>query len=253
MSRNQITTPKATGSQNAGDTRQPIWDRINECLTRKTIGRGYKLTSDAWAVGVVTGPGGLPLERLRKFSKSGRFGDVLRLCSELGQWWLDQPENAQHLMRGDTARIMQECLQLATSGGQAHEDVDYIGVTVAAIEKDQLETGADGVTNSYRAHAATNAARETELSFKATKGEFQLMSKIAGRASSMARSHGGSYDFMTANMDINACHSNGCPLKLKELLEADDFTFAHDVFGIREHINRETGQLEHCFVPRLSL
>ena len=55
---------------------------------------------------------------------------------------------------------------------------------------------------------------------------------------------------MDAIMYIDACHSNGCPLKLQELLEPDDTNFAHDVFGIRRHINRKTGKLENCFVPR---
>jgi hypothetical protein len=51
-------------------------------------------------------------------------------------------------------------------------------------------------------------------------------------------------------MDITACHLNGCPLRLGELLGADDANFAHDVFGIRRHLNRETGKLEDCFCPR---
>ncbi len=90
------------------------------------------------------------------------------------------------------------------------------------------------------------------ISFKSTKEDFQFMSKIAARAVQMAQNNGGGYDFMTANMDINACHSNGCPLRLRDLLAADDLNFAHDVFGIRRHINRETGQLENCFVPRFA-
>ena len=68
----------------------------------------------------------------------------------------------------------------------------------------------------------------------------------------MAKRNGVRYEAMTANMDITACHANGNPLGLQRLLLADDFTFAHDVFGIRGHINRETGQLEDCFVPRLT-
>ncbi len=53
-------------------------------------------------------------------------------------------------------------------------------------------------------------------------------------------------------MDITAAHRNGCPLKLDELLKAEDFDFAHDVFGIRRYINRKTGKLENCFLPRFS-
>ena len=53
-------------------------------------------------------------------------------------------------------------------------------------------------------------------------------------------------------MDIDACHNNGCPLKLDELFVADDTNFAHDVFGIRANINHKTGKLENCFLPRYS-
>ena len=50
-------------------------------------------------------------------------------------------------------------------------------------------------------------------------------------------------------MDIDACHNNGCPLKLTELLNTSDFNFAHDVGGIITNINRNTGKLENCFLP----
>ena len=45
---------------------------------------------------------------------------------------------------------------------------------------------------------------------------------------------------------------NGCPLMLSELLAADDTNFAHDVFGIRAKLNRETGALRDGFVPRFA-
>ena len=57
-------------------------------------------------------------------------------------------------------------------------------------------------------------------------------------------------EFSTVMMDFTACHANGCALKLKELLVAERFDFSHDYFGIRQHINRKTGQLEGCFLPR---
>ena len=90
------------------------------------------------------------------------------------------------------------------------------------------------------------------LNFTETRDEMEAQGKIAKRAVSMAKDLGFKYDQMTAIMDISACHSNGNPLKLQELLDADDFNFGHDVFGIRQHIDRETGQLQNCFVPRYS-
>jgi hypothetical protein len=62
---------------------------------------------------------------------------------------------------------------------------------------------------------------------------------------------------MDITMDITACHANGNPLDLEKLLAADDFNFMHDVFGIRDHLDRDDrsptgGQLLHFFSPRCS-
>ena len=84
------------------------------------------------------------------------------------------------------------------------------------------------------------------------KEDMELERQIAKRAIIIAKSAGFQYDQMAASMDIDACHNNGNPLKLQELLDADDFNFAHDVFGIRANINRRTGELGNCFVPRYS-
>lgn len=54
-------------------------------------------------------------------------------------------------------------------------------------------------------------------------------------------------------MDIEAAHSNGCPLQLEKLLESDKTDFMHDINGIRFNINRHTGKLENCFVPRYAV
>lgn len=51
-------------------------------------------------------------------------------------------------------------------------------------------------------------------------------------------------------MDLDACHSNGCPLDFNALLFFSDADRVHDIIGIRRNINRTTGKLENCFVPR---
>lgn len=51
-------------------------------------------------------------------------------------------------------------------------------------------------------------------------------------------------------MDLTACHANGCPLRLQDLLEADDLNLVHDVVGIHRHIDHETGALGGSFLPR---
>lgn len=83
-----------------------------------------------------------------------------------------------------------------------------------------------------------------------TKEESRVIHKIAALASKTARDVGVDYPTMDAAMDITACHCNGMPLDLEALLHADEFDFAHDVLGIRRHIDRETGKLGGCFVPR---
>lgn len=50
-------------------------------------------------------------------------------------------------------------------------------------------------------------------------------------------------------MDISAVHAQ-IPLRLDDLLGFDNFNFSHDMVGIRRHLNRETGVLENCFLPR---
>lgn len=93
-----------------------------------------------------------------------------------------------------------------------------------------------------------------QASFKVgSKEEVITINKIAHRAVALAKQHGIRYELMDADMDITACHVNGNPLKLDALLNADEFNFAHDVFGIRRHIDRTTGELQDCFSPRFSV
>lgn len=80
----------------------------------------------------------------------------------------------------------------------------------------------------------------------------QVITEIAKRATALAAKHDGVYPMLEAQMDVTAAHANGMPLCLDRLLAADDFNFAHDVFGIRRHLNRQTGQLENFFVPRFA-
>jgi len=92
----------------------------------------------------------------------------------------------------------------------------------------------------------------TEINWTAPKEEKMLIIKIAKRAAEMAKDADIEYELIDAQMDIAATHLNGTPLDLERMLEADDANFGHDVFGIRRHINRTNGQLEDCFLPRMT-
>lgn len=91
------------------------------------------------------------------------------------------------------------------------------------------------------------------IKFNTTNSDAYVIALIARQAVNLAEKHNGKYLFSDAEMDITACHANGCVLKLTELYGADDFNFGHDVFGIRRHLNRETGKLENYFSPRFSV
>ena len=86
--------------------------------------------------------------------------------------------------------------------------------------------------------------------FTATVEEHRQIGKIAAAAVTAAKEAGIEYPFQDAVMDITACHANGCPLDLGKLLTAPASDFGHDVFGIRRFIDRSTGQLTQCFLPR---
>ena len=84
------------------------------------------------------------------------------------------------------------------------------------------------------------------VDFTVTEKEADIIAKIASRAQAFSFK----FDRFSLIMDISAVHANGCQLKLEELLTAKDFDFLHDVLGIMNHIDRDTGQLENCFLPR---
>jgi hypothetical protein len=91
------------------------------------------------------------------------------------------------------------------------------------------------------------------IKWSVSRQESELIERIVSRAVRVARENEIDYDKCTALMDITAVHANGCKLRLNELIEADAFNFNHDVFGIRSHLDRTTGKLTGCFVPRFAV
>ena len=84
---------------------------------------------------------------------------------------------------------------------------------------------------------------------KGTKAEIELSSKIAKRAVKLL----GRGTVVMFTMDIQACHTHGCCLKLVDLLRASDGDFLHDVCGINRYMDRDTGELKDCFLPRYAV
>ena len=84
---------------------------------------------------------------------------------------------------------------------------------------------------------------------KTTYGDERTILAIAQRAARQCLD----LRVMNVAMDLMACHTNGCPLKLDDLLAAPGDSFLHDVCGIAAHIDHDTGELHDCFLPRYSV
>lgn len=84
---------------------------------------------------------------------------------------------------------------------------------------------------------------------KASKEDYELVAQITKRANEAVPD----LNRWSLEMDIIATHICGCPLKLTELLEADNGNFFYDILGIRQHIDRDTGELQNCFLPRYAV
>lgn len=93
-----------------------------------------------------------------------------------------------------------------------------------------------------------------QCEFTATKTETALIGCIVDRIEKIAAAHaandGVEYSRSDIHMDIEATHSNGCPLDLHKMLAAADVDLMHDAYGIRRHLNRLTGRLGGQFLPR---
>lgn len=93
----------------------------------------------------------------------------------------------------------------------------------------------------------------TGINWELTTPDAILIERIVERYSDIAEERQDEdYDPLNLLMDLTACHSNGTPLDLEKLLKAPRFDFVHDLAGITHHIDRNTGKLTGCFVPRCS-
>ena len=80
-----------------------------------------------------------------------------------------------------------------------------------------------------------------------------LIQKIAARGARLHKKLTGErISGVHLALDISQCNQH-CQLDLEGLLKADSGSFGHDVFGIKRHLNRKTGELENLFVPRFAM
>jgi hypothetical protein len=85
-----------------------------------------------------------------------------------------------------------------------------------------------------------------------TREEYEVILAIADRAVPMYRAAGIGYGKLSIALDLEYAHQD-VGIDLPRLLAADEATFAHDLLGIRQHLNHQTHKLENCFVPRTAL
>lgn len=95
----------------------------------------------------------------------------------------------------------------------------------------------------------------SRVKFDCTDDELALVEQIVDRAKAGgwvkgAKSPKHWYDGLTMRMDLIAVNANGCRMDFERMLAADDSNFLHDVAGIAKHLNRQTGKLGDCFMPR---
>lgn len=95
-----------------------------------------------------------------------------------------------------------------------------------------------------------------KVKFDATDEELAAAERIAVRTVATAcainkRGADGAIELiLQVRMDLIATHANGCPLDFARLEHFDDLNLFHDICGIGEHLNRETGELMNMFRPR---
>jgi hypothetical protein len=90
------------------------------------------------------------------------------------------------------------------------------------------------------------------INLETTMEESDLILAIVKRAQRDGLLNGVT-DFINSIMDITSTHCNGCAMNLQKLLDFSTINFAHDLYGIHNNLNRKTGQLENCFLPRSAL
>lgn len=83
--------------------------------------------------------------------------------------------------------------------------------------------------------------------FKTTKKDYQTITAIIKRALKQMLN----VEPNKLSMDLE-CAYNDVGMDLNKLLASDTGDFLHDVSGIQNFIDRETGKLTNCFLPRCS-
>ena len=85
-----------------------------------------------------------------------------------------------------------------------------------------------------------------------TKEEYKQVAQIAERAVKLYCNAGEEREPIDIQMDLECCNET-IPLDFNKLECINNFNLMHDISGIGRHLNRETRQIEDCFLPRCAI
>jgi len=87
-----------------------------------------------------------------------------------------------------------------------------------------------------------------------SREDLDLIATIAKMAHGVYAACGVKTQVTMIMMDLTCVHLNAYRLRLDEMAdpEARKQDVMHDIVGIHANLNRETGLLENCFVPRFA-
>lgn len=89
------------------------------------------------------------------------------------------------------------------------------------------------------------------VSFNISTRDQNTIKKIVDRAVVLNEALGiDTIDRISLAMDLTAVHANCMQLDLVRLLEAEAKPFLTEIHGIRQNINRQTGQLMNQYLPK---
>lgn len=85
---------------------------------------------------------------------------------------------------------------------------------------------------------------------KMTEEEQQAFVRVVDRAERLLMEQDVEFDRIDIVMDLLNVHEKCVPLDFERMADAPKGDFGHDIAGIWDNYNRETGKLENCFLPR---
>lgn len=92
--------------------------------------------------------------------------------------------------------------------------------------------------------ANADAKQRATLNFNCSPNDMALIVKCGARCYDIVHNgHGVECDAMLQAMNLAAVHCNGRPMKLLQLLMADNSDFIRDMGNIHHFLNTETGKL----------